>query len=163
MPEAVADDAANPPDVSRPAAGEGGETPSRPSRPFVNTAHGVISGEDNFPPNFLHRSAREVQAQVNHCAARILFRLEMWGLNAPDRPETPMPPVNALRRLSIVPDHWATHADLAALKNHAAAVLKAGRRHQPPRLEDLMAQGYDNLRECLPTSQEQMVSGVFSQ
>jgi len=161
MPDAVTDDAANPPDVSRPTAGENGETiPAiKAFRQYCARCH---QGQDTFPPNFLHGSAREVEAQVNHCAVRILFRLEMWGLNAPDRPETPMPPVNALRRLSIAPEQWTTHRDLAVLKNYAAAVLKAG-GDKPPRLEDLVAQGYDNLRECLPTSLEQMVSGVSSQ
>jgi len=33
---------------------------------------------------------------------------------------------------------------------------------KPPRLEDFMAQGYDNLRECLPAPEDQMVSGVPS-
>jgi hypothetical protein len=150
MPDAVAD-VAIPPDVGRPAADEGETIPAiKAFRQYCARCH---QGEDTFPPNFLHGSAREVQAQVNHCAERIFFRLEMWGLRASDRPETPMPPVNALRRLSIAPEHWATHADLAVLKNYATEVLKAV-GDKPPRLEDLVAQGYDNLRECLPTSQD---------
>lgn len=72
-----------------------------------------------------------------------------------------MPPVTALQRLHLSQEQWATHSDLAVLKDYAAELLKA-RGDKPPRLEDLIAQGYDNLRECLPTSQDQMVSGVFS-
>jgi hypothetical protein len=157
MPDMVADVAGDPPNTGRSPADE--TTPViKAFRQYCARCH---QGEDIFPPNFLHGSAREVQAQVNHCAERIFFRLEMWGLRAPDRPETPMPPVNALRRLSIAPEQWATHPDLAVLKNYAAEVLKSGGK--PPRLEDFVSQGYDNLRECLPNSQEQMVSGLFSQ
>ncbi len=114
-----------------------------------------------FPPNFLHGSPQQVQQQIDHCAERIFFRLAMWNLAPYARQEAPMPPVTALQRLHLSQEQWATHSDLAVLKDYAAELLKA-RGDKPPRLEDLIAQGYDNLRECLPTSQDQMVSGVFS-
>lgn len=115
-------------------------------------------GEDLSPPNFLRGSAKQVQDQVNHCAERIYVRLDMWRLPASDRPETPMPPGTALRRLNLTPERWAAHADLAVLKDYAAAVLKA-RDGTPPRLDDLLSRGYDNLSDCLPSSESQAATG----
>ena len=119
MPDAVADVAASRPDLSSPLAGDGAETvPALKSfRQYCAKCH---QGEDTFPPNFLHGSPQEVQAQMNHCSERIFFRLEMWRLRAPERPETPMPPSDALRRLDIAPEQWASHADLALLESLAA-------------------------------------------
>jgi hypothetical protein len=120
----------------------------RSFRRYCATCH---QGGDRSPPNFLRGSMKQVQEQVNHCAERIYFRLDMWQLRASDRPETPMPPGTALRRLNLTPERWATHADLAVLKDYAAAILKA-RDGTAPQLDDLLSRGYDNLGECLPTS-----------
>ncbi|MGH7230548.1 MAG: hypothetical protein ACREJU_04220 [Nitrospiraceae bacterium] len=162
MPAAVADTAANASEAGVGMA-NGGPDALPALKPFRRYCAKCHQGEDSFPPNFLHGSPQEVQAQVNHCAQRIFFRLEMWRLRASVRPETPMPPVNALRRLEIAPEQWASHADLAALKNYAAGVLKIG--GALPRLEDLITQGYDNLRECLPAPEAsaQMVSEVMTE
>jgi hypothetical protein len=116
-------------------------------------------GEDSSPPNFLRGSAKQVQDQVNHCAERIYFRLDMWQLRASDRPETPMPPGTALRRLNLTPERWAAHADLAVLKQYAAAVLQA-RNGVSPRLDDFLVRGYDNLTACLPSSESDVGAGT---
>ena len=107
-------------------------------------------GEDPFPPNFLHGSPRQVQEQLNHCAERIFFRLNMWRFPAADRPETPMPPVNALRRLDIAPEQWTNHSDLRALKNYAADAIKSAGKVPVP--ENVVASNYDSLPECLSAS-----------
>ena len=103
-----------------------------------------------FPPNFLHGSPRQVQEHVHHCAERIFFRLEMWGLAPHARQEAPMPPVTALQRLHLSPEQWAGHADLALLKSYSADLVTS-QNGKPARLEDLAAKGYDNLRACTPS------------
>ncbi len=70
-----------------------------------------------------------------------------------------MPPGTALQRLNLTPERWAAHADLAGLKDYAAAVLKA-RDGTPPRLDHLLSRGYDNLSNCLPSSETQPATGV---
>lgn len=103
-----------------------------------------------FPPNFLHGPPQQIKEQVRHCAERILFRLEMWGLAPSVRQEAPMPPITALQRLNLTPEQWAGHADLALMKSYSAESLQS--QGGTPRLEGLATRGYDDLRECLPPS-----------
>lgn len=105
-----------------------------------------------FPPNFLHGPPHQVQQQIGHCAERILFRLEMWGLAPSARQEAPMPPITALQRLHLSPEEWAGHADLALLKSYTADLVKS-QGGKPVRLEDLATKGYDNLRACAPSAE----------
>ncbi len=108
-------------------------------------------GLDESPPNFLHGRASQIQANLAHCAERIFFRLEMTRMSPRERPETPMPPTNALRRLDLSPAGWAAHADLAVLKDYVGRVLEI-ETGEAPHLQRLGMRGYDNLRACLPTS-----------
>jgi len=103
-----------------------------------------------FPPNFLHGPPRQIHEQVRHCAERILFRLEMWGLPPSARQEAPMPPITALQRLNLTPEQWAGHADLALMKAYSAESLRS--QGETPRSEGPAAKGYDDLRECMPPS-----------
>ena len=100
-----------------------------------------------FPPNFLHGSPGRVREQIDHCAQRILFRLEMWGLPPAERPVAPMPPVVGLVRLDVTPEQWPGHSDLAKLKAYAARSA-----HPDGRMPKTawLSQDYDNLQECLP-------------
>lgn len=106
-------------------------------------------GLDSFPPNFLSGSSDRIQENLRHCAERIFFRLEMWRLSPPERPETPMPPINAFRRHIVSPGHSPTQDHLEILKNYVADVLKS-QTGKAPRLEDFTTRGYDHLRDCLP-------------
>jgi mono/diheme cytochrome c family protein len=105
-----------------------------------------------FPPNFLHGSPQQVQEQIQHCAERIFFRLEMWDLAPSARQEAPMPPITSLQRLHLSPEEWAGHADLALLKSYTADLVKS-QGGKPVRLEDLATKGYDNLRACVPSAE----------
>jgi hypothetical protein len=62
-----------------------------------------------------------------------------------------MPPATALRRLEVAPEQWVGHPDLAMLTRYTADLLR-GAGGKPPHLDDLITQGYDSLRECLPAS-----------
>ena len=109
-------------------------------------------GLETFPPNFLYGESRHVRDNLNRCAERIFFRLEMWPLDPDHRPEPPMPPVSTLRRLNIDPEQWPHQDDLRTLREYVSDVLRS-ETGSVPKLEDLRNQGYDNLRECPSVSQ----------
>ncbi len=113
---------------------------------YCSTCHAT---DQTSPPNFLHGAPDEVRARVGRCAERIWFRLGMWELPHDDRPKTAMPPVRALRRLHLDPEEWPRNPDLALLRQYVAGLLRA-QAGAPPRLEEMTARGYENLRECLP-------------
>jgi len=104
---------------------------------------------DRFPPNFLHGTPAEVEANLTQCAERIYFRLGMWGKEPPTRPKTPMPPENALQDLAVSRDEWPGHADLHTLRDYAGDILRSESRTLPT-LDTLQARGYGKLRPCLP-------------
>lgn len=100
------------------------------------------------PPNFLHGDVETVRAHLSQCAERIFYRLEIWNLPESARPKTPMPPLQSLPSLGLEAETWPTAPDLALLRQHAAGLLRSG-TGAAPRLEDLQARGYENLRSCL--------------
>ncbi len=104
-------------------------------------------GLETFPPNFLYGDPQRVKANLNRCAERIFFRLEMWRLGPDLRPEPPMPPVSTLRRLNVDPEQWPVEADLHTLREYVSEVLRS-QTGIVPKLEDLKIRGYDNLRDC---------------
>ena len=107
------------------------------------------NGLDDLPPNFLHGDSEQVTTNIAHCAERILFRLEMAEISPQNRPETPMPPTNALRRLDLSPTSWSKHTDFALLKDYVINILET-EIGKAPQLQDLQRRGYDKLRNCLP-------------
>jgi len=100
----------------------------------------------------LHGSVQKVQQQVAHCAERIFFRLHMWELSPPIRPEAPMPPFTSLHRQHLSPNEWVDHVDLSAMENYVVDILRT-ETGGLPELKDLALKGYDNLRVCLPHTQ----------
>jgi hypothetical protein len=101
------------------------------------------------PPNFLYGDAGQVRANLARCAERIFYRLDVWRLPAGERPKTPMPPVHALTGRGLTAESWPADPALALLRQHAAGLLRA-ETGAAPRLVDLEARGYENLRSCLP-------------
>jgi mono/diheme cytochrome c family protein len=96
------------------------------------------------PPNFLSGSAERVVASVRHCAPRIYARLAMWRV-APDvRDKTPMPPPRPKAGAAV----YSAPASVAALERAAAGLLRAESGNEP-RIEELLAGGYEALRPCL--------------
>ena len=118
------------------------------SVPAIKAFHqycaGCHHGEDGFPPNFLHGSATQVRANLSHCAERIFFRLNMWKLPLSNRPETPMPPMTALRKLHLSSEKIYDSPDLRMMERYVAESLKSS-GGRLPHLRD-----YDSLRDCLP-------------
>ena len=104
---------------------------------------------ETFPPNFLYGNARQVAANLSHCAERMFFRLSMWQLPVEDRPKTPMPPALRLQGMGHDLAKWPASAELTGLKQYAAGLLQA-HTGSVPLLTDLMARNYESLRACLP-------------
>jgi hypothetical protein len=75
----------------------------------------------------------------------------MWSVAPHERPEAPMPPAVALKRLDLSTQQWTEHPDLALLKSYSAGLVTS-QGGTPVRLETLAAKGYDNLRVCLPSA-----------
>lgn len=95
------------------------------------------------PPNFLTGDASRVKRNLQSCAPRILVRLAMQDIPAPQRDKTPMPP-----ELFASPASTGQEQSLAALRGSVEAMLRQeyGRL---PTLDELMRDGYEALRPCL--------------
>jgi hypothetical protein len=100
------------------------------------------------PPNFLAGDAQRVGAQLAHCAPRIYVRLAMWSDNAESRAKTPMPPENALHGFNLSSTSWREGGELATLSAYVSELLRT-ETGKAPRLDELLADGYENLRPCL--------------
>ena len=103
------------------------------------------------PPNFLYGDAKKVRANLARCAERIFYRLDVWSLPPAQRPKTPMPPVHALAGLGVAAETWPEASALALLRQYSAGLVRA-ETGKEPRLADLEARGYENLRRCLATT-----------
>jgi cytochrome c5 len=104
-------------------------------------------GAEGFPPNFLHGSPAEVEANLAQCADRIFVRLSMWDIAGPQQLEAPMPPTMHLLRHRIGLDEWKSHSDLQVLRKEAVAAIQRKRGASfPP--ENLLGQDYDSLPAC---------------
>ena len=77
------------------------------------------------PPGFLHGSAQERLARVQHCAARILQRLSMWHLPPAERRVAPMPPTQGLHRAGTDAQRWVQGEELPRLIRYMNDLLGA--------------------------------------
>jgi mono/diheme cytochrome c family protein len=96
------------------------------------------------PPNFLHGTAEEIEARLDHCAERIFVRLSRADAPSGTHGVTPMPPAAALAARGIDAARWAASPELAALKRAIGTRLQ-GRDPQA-----LLRRPYASLRACLP-------------
>ena len=105
-------------------------------------------GASGFPPNFLHGSPAEVEANLVQCADRIFVRLSMWNIVGPEQLEAPMPPAMHLLHHRISLDQWKRHPDLQVLRKEVVAAVqrKRGAAFTP---ENLLRQDYDTLPACI--------------
>jgi hypothetical protein len=126
---------------------------SGPLKSFHEYCGACHHGMEEFPPNFLHGSTAEVEANVRQCADRMFVRLSMWSPADHEQVEAPMPPATHLLRHRINPGQWSTHPDFQALRNHAAAAIRHTRGAAFP-VEDILRQDYDSLPACLAPSHE---------
>ena len=123
----------------------------RPSilQPFFRYCATCHQSNERSPPNFLQGSAPQVSANLAHCAQRLYVRLAMSRLAPSDRYKTPMPPDYALYGLHSSPERWRDSTELAALEGYVKRALEV-ENGKAPRVDELLARGYENLRSCLP-------------
>jgi hypothetical protein len=100
---------------------------------------------ERAPPNFLAGPPERVAASVKHCAPRIYARLALWRVAPAARDKTPMPPPMPSARVEAYDPPPAT----AGLERTASDLVRA-ESGAAPRLEALLANGYESLRPCLP-------------
>ncbi|HVI59298.1 MAG TPA: hypothetical protein VM619_10590 [Luteimonas sp.] len=119
--------------------------PAQPYAAFYKPCAGCHSTGERTPPNFLAGDGAQVAANLRHCAPRIYVRLAMNHRKPALREKTPMPPPFA--PAASTPAGPAR--DVAELETIAARLLReqAGRA---PRLDALLADGYEALPACLP-------------
>ena len=140
-------------DASRlpPAAVESPEPPmpvdgaAAPFAAFYPLCASCHATAERSPPNFLAGPPERVVASVKHCAPRIYARLALWGAAPAARDKTPMPPSLPSAR----GEAYEPAPAIAGLERTAAELVRA-ESGAPPRLDALLANGYEALRPCLP-------------
>lgn len=142
-----------PPRLEVPAAipGSGTDKPMDKSIqgffPYCAACH---QSAETFPPNFLSGSGQEVQAQLRQCAPRLYVRLAMADRAPAQRDKTPMPPESMLPAFATDTASWKNSPARTALLAQVGDWLRA-ETGRPPQLDELLADGYEALRRCLPT------------
>ena len=134
--------AVEPPEPALPVSG-----PAAALAAFYPACANCHATAEVAPPNFLAGPGERVAAAVQHCAPRIYVRLALWRIAPDARDKIPMPPPSPSP--SIRADMHAPPAAVAGLERAAAALVRA-ETGMEPQLERLLADGYEQLRPCLP-------------
>ena len=115
--------------------------------PYCATCHQTA---ETFPPNFLSGNGAQVAARLRQCAPRLYVRLAMADLAPDQRDKTPMPPESMLPAFATDVNGWKNSAARKVLLAQVSDWLRA-ENGRPPNLNELLANGYEALRPCLPT------------
>jgi hypothetical protein len=121
---------------------DGAAAPFAAFYPLCASCHATA---ERSPPNFLAGPPERVAASVKHCAPRIYARLALWRTAPAARDKTPMPPPMPSAR----GDGYEPPPAIAGLERTASDLVRA-ESGAAPRLEALLANGYERLRPCLP-------------
>ncbi len=131
------------------AGQEAGRSGAGPAHLFHRYCAACHHGEDVFPPNFLHGTPSEVEANLRHCAERIAYRLGMWTVSETKREEAPMPPATEVLRHGVLLEAWTSQRDYRALVAWVARWLR-DRPGTHVQQDVLLSRDYDGLRACMP-------------
>lgn len=115
--------------------------------PYCAACH---QSAETFPPNFLTGDGPQVAARLRQCAPRLYVRLAMADRAPAQRDKTPMPPESMLPAFATDAAGWKSSPARAALLAQVGDWLRA-ESGRPPDLNELLANGYEALRPCLPT------------
>ena len=115
---------------------------------FYDRCGSCHRGDTIMPPGFMHGTPRTVAANLSQCAERIYVRLGMWQVQQSARAKSPMPPMVSIASANGL---WQVGDEYHQMLDYVGGVLEA-RRGVRPSLDDLVARGYENLRDCLPDS-----------
>ena len=121
---------------------DGAAAPFAAFYPLCASCHATA---ERSPPNFLAGPPERVVANVKHCAPRIYARLALWGAAPAARDKTPMPPAFPSAR----GEAYEPAPAIAGLERTASELVRA-ESGAAPRLDLLLADGYERLRPCLP-------------
>jgi hypothetical protein len=119
---------------------DGAATPFAAFYPLCASCHATA---ERSPPNFLAGPPERVAASVKHCAPRIYARLALWGAAPAARDKTPMPPPFPSAR----GEAYEPAPAIAGLERTASELVRA-ESGAAPRLDLLLADGYEQLRPC---------------
>ncbi len=124
--------------------------PSGVATAFSAACGSCHQSAERSPPNFLAGDSVRVDAALRHCAQRMYVRLAMWQLPPVARAKVPMPPPRAALNGS---PHEQLKADpaIGPLQATVADWLRS-ETGKVPAVDALLANGYENLRACLPTA-----------
>ena len=115
--------------------------------PFESRCGSCHHTADVSPPNFLSGDARRVTQALQSCAPRIFVRLAMSDLPPAQRQKTPMPPERSMDR-----GHPLAAVDVRLLRMKVESMLKV-EYGRVPSVNELLLNGYESLRPCLPGTQ----------
>jgi hypothetical protein len=121
---------------------DGAAAPFAAFYPLCASCHATA---ERSPPNFLAGPPERVAASMKHCAPRIYARLALWGVAPAARDKTPMPPGFPSAR----GEAYEPAPAIAGLERTASELVRA-ESGSAPRLDVLLANGYEALRPCLP-------------
>ncbi len=114
---------------------------------FCAACHGQDTA---FPPAFLRGDPDRVRQQIDHCAPRIAYRLQMWTLPSELRSKSGMPPRLIEATAENASSATPARGDLDRLQVQIEKLLA---RQGDPDPEHLLERPYGDLRACLPTEQ----------
>jgi len=104
-----------------------GESASAGLAPFYSACAACHAAQERFPPGFLHGGPATAARNIDACAERMLYRIQMWDLPPGKRAKSPMPPA------------IAGEVDFAAMKKYLRTRVTAS-----------LAGPYEVLRRCAP-------------
>jgi mono/diheme cytochrome c family protein len=114
------------------------------SAPFVVNCAVCHRNSLGFPPNFLYGSPAEVNSQLEDCAERISYRLNLWQLDPSKRLKQAMPPLSRLSALGMTEESWKNSPALAQLRETVQSLLSA----KGMTVRDVLSTNYDSLPQC---------------
>jgi hypothetical protein len=125
---------------------------AKPAAVFEPECGNCHHTDEITPPNFLTGDARRVTDALNSCAPRILVRLAMQDVPAVERDKSPMPPEPVLLPGQQSSAHnTRKSASISAVRRDIEERLRT-EYGRVPTVTELLKNGYENLRPCLPAS-----------
>ena len=95
---------------------------------------------NSVPANFLFGDKQRVATGIDHCAARMAYRLSMWEVPVHERTRSPMPPESVLPSLGFTKTEWRNSQELATLRRYVESLIATDRDRTI---------SYENLQSCL--------------
>ena len=112
--------------------------------PFYRACATCHESRERFPPGFLYGGASKAVRNIDACAERMLYRLEMWSLPADARPKTHMPPAPGPHAARFVPA-----SELGEMREYLKQRI-LDTTGSPANESSLVSGRYEELARCAP-------------